>query len=135
MTVTAYPISPSTVESDCEVSDEVGDCVYVRAASVSGRMQVAKADPRDLSKMPVVGVIERRGVGTRATVRLMGVATLESDISAPSRVWVGLDGKFANSISGLTALPGERVVIQEVGTVIDDDRVLIHPRAPMVRIG
>jgi hypothetical protein len=100
------------------LTDQVGDSVYIRGQA-NGYYKVAKADPGNLNKMPVVGVIIRKWDFTSALMQVAGeVRGIYSGLTPGKQYWVGPSSRpirFADFSPG----PGERYLAQELGQALD----------------
>lgn len=123
------------VLASCQASDAVGDCVYVTANIAGERVQVTKTDPRDLTKGPAIGVIQVKSSPTQCVVQIAGVLIgAYSGLTPNALLFVGLDGRLQATTTGITAIPGDKVFVQQMGQALGFDRVMIVPQAPIVRI-
>lgn len=113
-------------EVDCLATDNVGDFVYVTSADA-----VAKADPMNGSKMPAIGVIERKASPTRAFVRFGGAVVGFAGLAPGGRYFVGATGA-----ASLTPPPGPgRRYVQHVGVAITPTTLIFEPQDPTIVTG
>jgi hypothetical protein len=56
----------------CLASDSVGDWMCTRGDRVNGKWRVHKADPRDIDKMPAIGVLISKSTPTVGVMQIMG---------------------------------------------------------------
>lgn len=120
-----------TFNADCLAGDAVGNAVYITGDKVLGQYQVATVDPRDLLKIPAVGVIESKPSSTTCVVRYLG--PLASSGRTPQKQqWVGLLGSLVEDKTTVTPLPGGKVLIQQMGVALASDIILIQPQMPII---
>jgi len=130
------PLLPDLVDADCDASNAVGDCVYPTGTRVSGKLQVALADPRDATKSPAFGVIVEKLTSTTCVVRTRGeLDGVYSGLSIGAMVWLDLNGLLTQNNATIVALSGGEVIVQSMGIATDVDLVQLRPEMPMVRIG
>jgi len=104
----------------CLSGDVVGNTVCVRGDRVNGKWRVETADPRDVNKMPALGILISKSTPTVGVMRLFG----------PCESFTGMTpGKsyFVNGSSiALTMpdpLPGGYAIVQRMGLAVASDRL------------
>lgn len=117
-------------EADCLSSDDVDDCVYVTGPDVGGVAQVSKVDPRNISTMPMVGIIVEKSTTTKCLVQTFGEVHLSQILVPGKRYFVGTSGTPDVNIP--TALVGGVAAVQPIGTALDEDRLLLLPNMNMI---
>jgi len=125
--VTAQPLgSQQTVRAVCMLTDQIGDCVYVRGP-MNGSYKVARADPLAITKMPAVGVIIAKWGYTDCLVRMSGEAKVIYSGLQPGRSYVvGVSGRPV-LLSSITLAPGQELFIQVLGTALDSGVLHVQP--------
>jgi hypothetical protein len=118
------------VEADCLVTDAVGDCVYIRGASISGRFQVERADISDALKMPAVGLIASKQSATSCNVLLNGIATLTGLI--PGKPYFVSDTGPITSVRPVAS--GVAKFVQHMGVALDATRLSLSPNHHMTKV-
>lgn len=117
--------------ASCQVTDSVGDLVYIAGDSIGGMAQVTKADIADPDKMPGVGAIVHKETPTRCSVRRWGV--LEGVGFVPGKTYfTGVDGR--PTLTRPIAPPGGKVFVQVVGVAMDSTRLLLNPSFNLTRV-
>lgn len=120
--------------ADCLAGDVVGNCVYITADKVAGRFQVSKADPRDLSTAPSIGVIHSKPTATICVVQFSGLLVgVYAGLMPQDTLWLGLDGNLTSNQLGITPLVGDVVSVQPMGVALASDTVLLNPQHPILR--
>lgn len=127
----ARPLSsPAKILADCQVSDAVGDLVYITGPMVGGKYVVTRADVTDLTKMPAVGVVIAKVSGTQAVIQRYGDVIGQYTGLVPGKVyWVGTDGR--PSVTPPAAGVGQRAYWQAIGVAVDPDVLFLSPAADM----
>jgi hypothetical protein len=119
----------------CEATDNVGDLVYIQGGLPNGQLTVSRADPKDNSKFPAVGIIISKSTAELCRVQWKG--------ETPP-LFVGLDeGEiyFLGENGGLARIPpavssGGYCFVQAVGIATADDKIRINiDSTPTRRIG
>jgi len=119
------------VQASCQVSDAVGNCVYIAGDIVGGLHQVTTCDPTDFSKMPAIGVIIEKSSLTRCTVLRLGELEGYSGLTLRKVMFVALDGTLQEGPPVPSV--GSHVFVQRVGSVIDDSKVYVVPNFHLVK--
>lgn len=101
----------------CLSGDAVNDFVYVSAAST-----VAKADADDAAKIPAVGMIVSKQSSTSCTVRVSGLATGLSGLTAGAVYYLS-----AATAGAITATPPSAPAAVPVGVAVSTTALLILP--------
>lgn len=123
----------SKVSAYCLATDEVGDVVSPRDASLNSVMQVTRVDPTDLSTMPAIGVIVSKESNTQCTVLMHGVipagALIDTPAMANDRLFVGRNGRLTT-----TAPTGPSLFLQVFGVALWGNDILVRPSLDLVRL-
>ena len=124
------------IEANCLSSDAVGDCVYIVGDRVGPLLQVTRGNPRILTQIPFVGVIDTKLTTTSCFVRTAGPLTgVYTGLLLNQQLWVGLNGRLTAVQSSITALPGSKVAVQQMGVSLASDIVELWPLQPIIRVG
>lgn len=79
--------------ADCLAGDAVGNLVYITGPPVSGRLQVAKADPNTSGKHPAISVICEKLTSTTAVIQRYGrTPDIYSGLTPGKLYWLGVSG-------------------------------------------
>ncbi len=133
MAVARVLFGDDVIEADCLAGDIAGDCVYVTADKISGRFQVSKIDPRVLTAIPSVGIIQSKPTSTTCLVRLSGVLSgVYTGLTPGAQQFVALNGQLTESIASITPLPNQRVMVQQIGVALASDTIAVLPQAPNI---
>lgn len=109
---------------DCLVTDEVGKWVYITGPEVNNRYQVATADAFDTTKIPAFGILVSKTSDTQGFVQWLGQNnSLSGLLTGPGYrvLYLGANGDT------LQQPPGGGAYVQPLGTVVDDEEILIEP--------
>lgn len=117
-------------DANCLAGDIVGALVYVTGPAVSGRMQVATADPDNLSKMPAIGMLITKTSPTDCKVRLFGLTTV-GGLTPNERYFVGPGGTYVTP-AGLSAT--RPMYSQSIGQAADATRLMLEFSKDIIRI-
>ena len=108
----------------CPGTTAVKDLVYISGPGVGGLFQTATADPRNLSTMPVIGIVyQKLNAGSKCVVMRAGQMNGFTGLEPNAVYFVGLDGKPSKDPP--TALPGGRAGVQIVGRALGTTVMLI----------
>jgi hypothetical protein len=108
------------------LTDQVGDGVYIRGAA-NGFYKVARADPQNLVKMPVLGVIVKKWDYTSALVQTFGeVKNIYVGLEPGKQYVVGADSRPARFMS-LSPPSGVSYLTQPLGQAIDTGVLFLRP--------
>ena len=125
--------TPSVIQVSCLLTDQVGDSVYIRAQA-NGFYKVARANPADSTKMPVIGAIIRKWDFTNALVQLFGEAKVYTGLTPGKTYWVDRDSRPV--LMPPEPDPGERIYTQVLGVALDVGVLLVTPDPTIiVRVG
>lgn len=123
------------VKANCLASDVAGDCVTFTADRVGALYQVTKADPRNISQGPSIGIIRSKEGPTVCIVQLLGVIDgLYTGLTIQVPLWVGTDGKLTQDVSSVVPLPAGRVFVQQMAVAMASDVIFFNPQGPVIRI-
>lgn len=120
------------LEAVCVGTDAEGDFVHVRTDKAAGYYQVEKADPTDISTMPVFGVIEEKVNPTRCFVRTEGIVAA-SGLTPGAPYFVGLDAQIDGS-PPIPSIAGYAVT-QEVGYALSSTELLLRFSSMRIKRG
>lgn len=114
-------------EAICPSGIAVGDLVRITIAG-----HVDRANPANISLMPVIGVVTAKATSTSCTVQTHGlVQGIYSGLAAGQMYYVGR----TSSISPLpTPNPGEVLFWQAVGVALDPTTLILTPSLTMSRV-
>lgn len=125
-----------TIDANCLVTDAVRDCVISTGDRIGGLYQVTKFDPRVVSSGPSWGLIVEKKTTTVCVVQLFGlVEGVYTSLAVNKVVWVGLDSRLTTDPSSVTPLPSAQVFLQQMGTTLSSDVVLLLPQTPFKKVG
>lgn len=117
-------------DANCLAGDLVEGLVYVTGPAISGRIQVATADPNDLSKMPAIGMILSKTSPTECKVRMLGL-TVVGGLTPNERYFVGPGGTFVTA-AGLSVV--RPMYSQSIGQAADATRLMLEFSKDIIRI-
>lgn len=126
---------PNRVLANCESTDGVGQCVYVRAAVVGGKLQVGLADPSDYDKMPAIGMIIHKATpsATECIVQLRGqVAGVYAGLTPGEMLFLDDSGGLSDEPPEPTA-PKPFKFVQNLGTALSTDIIGLDPDLTLTR--
>lgn len=84
---------------------------------------------------PAVGIIQLKSSATECVIQIAGVLKdAYSGLTPNALLFVGINGRLQESTTGISALSGGKVFVQQMGIALGSDRVMIVPQAPIVRI-
>lgn len=117
-------------EAECPNTTDIDDCVSVTGVNLAGQRQVDKVDPRNLTTMPIVGIVVEKKNATTCLVQISGEVSLSQMLVPGKTYFVGNDGLPSSVLP--TALVGGVVAVQPIGTALDEDTLLLIPNMNMI---
>jgi hypothetical protein len=113
-----------TVTADCPDTVSLGTWVCIVAPKIGSQYQVDTADASDPTRVPAFGIVTAKPSTTTAVIQwfgpLSGILTGLSTGPGSNIIWLGSNGATLQS-------PPAGAYQQPLGTVIDEDEVLIEP--------
>lgn len=89
-----YLFQRRRLPANCLATDDIGDCVYIRADRSGKYYQVGVCDPSDPDKMPAVGIISSKSSATECIVQPFGeVDGTYTGLTPGDSMYVGADGR------------------------------------------
>jgi hypothetical protein len=120
------------LKANCQTTDNVGDCVYVTGDAVGNFYQVTRADPRDQSKMPSIGIIISKKSTTECKVQFIGeVHSVYVGMPPRATLFVGADGRL--SAVPPAPNPGGYTFVQAMGSAVASSTVVMLPSLALTK--
>jgi hypothetical protein len=122
-----------TFVAKCQLTDVVGNCVYISGPAIGDTYQVTTAEPRDgATKMPAMGVIIEKTAPTDCVVQVGGeMKGVAGGLTPGKVVFVAVNGTLTHVIP--TALVGQLAYIQSMGVAVSGDVVLVDPNFAIIK--
>lgn len=114
----------ATINSICNATDSVGDCVKIVSPKVGSTYIVEKLDI-DTDTNPAIGIIESKSTSTSCVVRILGILKgVYSGLVPGATYLVDTDSQLTQTLGDP---PSGVRYIQTMGTAISDDEFLVMP--------
>ncbi|PNX51468.1 MAG: hypothetical protein BV456_03130 [Thermoplasmata archaeon M8B2D] len=115
----------------CLSSDSIGDWMCIRGDRVNGKWRVQKADPRDIDKMPAVGVLISKATPTVGVIQLMGPCELFTSLDYTKPIaWLG---DYGLQYTPPIANHGGYVMAQKIGKPMANNIFWINGTLEMIK--
>lgn len=123
----------SYFRASCSASVALGEIVYLTGSIVGGFPEVDTVDIDANGENPGVGVVVKKRTTTTCVVQVNGiVSNVYTGLTPGSFLFVAPGGSLTESMPA-TPTVGKRA-IQNIGSVLEDDRVLLDIKPPIYRI-
>ena len=104
----------------CLATDTVGKWMAIRGDRVNGKWRVERADPRDETKMPAVGVLVSKSTPTVGVMHMFGpLRDFYLGLNFGKSYFIGDNGVLSETLP--TVLPGGYALVQKVGESMSSD--------------
>lgn len=120
------------VPARCAPSDLVGDAVCIVGDLLAGSIQVGRADPFQIVRMPAVGILVAKQDATHGSVAILGLQEL-AGFSPGARLFVGQDGR--PTVTPMVPARTQPMFVQSLGQAMDSGHVFVLPSRDMIRVG
>lgn len=112
----------------CDVTDAVGNLVYINGPPVGGLFNVTTADPANPPKMPAVGAILQKTSPTQCVIQLYSVVRDVYVGLTPGGVYVvGTDGRPAADGDPNYPVGGGTTQFQQIGVAASATEMILFP--------
>jgi len=111
--------SPNSFTGICLNTIQVGDLVFAAGPNRT----VDLADPVNMTKMPVIGIVSSKPTPSSCIVQTTGIATGLSGLTAGQYVFIGRNGR--PTMTSPTPALGETLVHQPLGIAIDSTSMVL----------
>lgn len=116
-------VSGETFAANCAAGDSVGDACYVTGV-VGGVIQVVGFDILDIASLPPAGVIESKSTANDCIVRMSGISTANSGLTAGVTYYVDTDSSLTDTVPAPP--PAALSLLQTIGHSISTTQLLVQ---------
>ena len=124
---------PQNFLANCQVSDDVGDMVYVSGDLMGSYYTVTKVDYESRTKMPAIGMLVMKLTDVTCVVQVGGeVRSLYTGLTPGRHCFVGINGRLTQAVP---STPGSGVrYSQPIAYAIASNTVLLGLHLPTIRV-